>query len=164
MRWHAGSGLLLLVLALAEASLLPAVLGDAVRPSLVLIAASVWVAVRGRDGFVWAFAGGLMLDLMSSVPVGLFSFSYLIGNAVATMLDRAPIPSAALRASTWVALAGVVSQGVMLAGLALAGWQIDIIHAMTSVVLPLLLINPALALPAYFILNRLSLRRRQRVL
>jgi len=128
----------------------------------VLIAASVWVAVRGREGFVWAFAGGLMLDLMSGVPVGLFSFSYLMGNAAAAVLDRAPIPSAPLRASTWVALAGVTSQGVMLAGLALAGWQIDIIHAMTAVILPLLLVNPALALPAYFILNRLSQRRGQR--
>jgi len=158
MRQYFAAGMLLLVLAVVESSFLPAVLGGSLRPNLVLVVVSVWAAIRGSEGYVWAFMGGLFLDLTSSLPVGLYSFSLLIGNVAATIVDRAPIPSPAIRAATWVAMVTVVSNGLILAGLAITGVQFDILYAMTNVILPLLIINPALAIPTYVVLNRVNLR------
>ncbi len=162
MRWHVGALVVLLVLALAETSLLPVAIGDGLRPSLVLIATAVWVALRGVEGLFWVFVGGFMLDLTSNLPVGLTSLSLLLGNVVAAILDRAPIPSAAVRSSTWVALVTVVSYGLNIAGMAVSGLDVDVVYAMTNVILPLLVINPALAVVAHVALNQVSLRQRRR--
>src|SRR5512133_3317066 len=101
MRWYLLAIVSLLALSLIESSMLPAALASNLRPNLVLIVSAVVAAQRGSDGFAMALGGGLMLDLMSSVPLGLTSLSLLIGNVVATVLDRAPIPSRLFRTTTW---------------------------------------------------------------
>ena len=166
MKWYFLSGIFLLTTALIEASLLPAAIGTALRPGLVLVASAVWASLRGSDGFAWALGGGLMLDLMSSMPLGLTSLCLLIGNTVATILDRAPIPSRLFRTTTWVAIVTVVSHGLMLIGLALSGKVVDVGYATVNVILPLLILNPVLAIPVYAIMNAIDqrLKRRQSIL
>ena len=161
MRWYILAIVVLLVLALTESSLLPLALGTNIRPELVLIVSAVLAAQRGSDGFAMALAGGLILDLMSSVPLGLTSFSLLIGNAVATVLDRAPIPSRLFRTTTWVAIVTVVSHGVTLIGLAFGGRVIDVGYATTNVILPLMLLNPVLAIPTFVAVNGILERVRR---
>ncbi|MCS7061604.1 MAG: rod shape-determining protein MreD [Anaerolineae bacterium] len=158
MRWFIAAFMFLLGLVLAETSLLPAVLGSALRPSLVLTCTAVWVALRGTDGLLWVFVGGFLLDLSSNTPVGLTSFGMLIGNIVAGLVDRAPIPSATARAATWVALVTVVSYGLHVGGLALSGLQVDVPYAITNVVLPLMVLNSLLAVLAYAVLKPISER------
>ncbi len=161
MRWQVGTFGVVLALALAETSLLPAIVGDGLRPSLVLITTSVWVALRGSEGLLWVFVGGFVLDLTSNLPVGLMSLSLLLGNMVASILDRAPIPSPTVRASAWVALVTVVSYGLNMGGLAISGLDVDVVYAMTNVILPLLVLNPALAIVAHGALNQVNLRQRR---
>jgi rod shape-determining protein MreD len=165
MRWYILSGIVLLALAVTESSMLPAALENTLRPSLVLIVSAVWASLRGSDGFAWALAGGLLLDLMSSVPLGLTSLSLLMGNAVASLLDRAPIPSRLFRTTTWVAIVTVVAHGITLIGLSISGRVIDVSYAMATVILPLLLLNPVLSIPVYVLLNgvQMRLRRQQAV-
>ncbi len=107
-----------------------------------------------------------MLDLMSSMPLGLTSLCLLIGNTVATILDRAPIPSRLFRTTTWVAIVTVVSHGLMLIGLALSGKVVDVGYATINVILPLMILNPVLAIPVYAIMNAVDqrLKRRQSIL
>jgi rod shape-determining protein MreD len=156
MRWYVLSAVILLALAVAEASLLPAAVGNVLRPNLILIVSAVWASLRGSDGFAWALGGGLLLDLMSSVPLGLTSLSLLLGNAVATLVDRAPIPSRLFRTTTWVAIVTIVAHGLTLVGLSISGRAIDVGHATTTVIFPLLLLNPLLSIPVYVILNRVN--------
>jgi rod shape-determining protein MreD len=153
MRWYFLSIVVLLLLALTESSLLPAALGGSLRPSLILIVSAVVAAQSGSNGFAMALGGGLMLDLMSSVPLGLTSLSLLIGNTVATVLDRAPIPSRLFRTTTWVAIVTVVSQGITLIGLAVSGRSIDVSYYTTNIVLPLMIVNPLLAIPTFVVVN-----------
>ena len=162
MRWYITSFLVLLTSALIDSSLLPAVFGSSIRPGVVLVVSAVWTALRGKDGFAWALGGGLMLDLMSSAPLGLTSLGFLLGNAVATILDRAPIPSRLFRTTTWVAIVTVISHGVILIGLALSGKNVDVGYATISVILPLILLNPVLAIPVYAIMNAVDIRFRRR--
>ena len=160
MRWYLLAIVAMLALALTESSVLPMALVGNIRPNLVLIVSAVVAAQRGSDGCAMALSGGLMLDLMSSVPLGLTSLSLLIGNAVATILDRAPIPSRLFRTTTWVAIVTVVSHGIILMGLALSGKTIDVGYATVNVILPLMLLNPVLAIPTYAIVNALIERAR----
>jgi rod shape-determining protein MreD len=153
MRWYILSVVVLLALALTESSLLPIALGGGIRPNLILIVSAVVAAQSGSNGFAMALGGGLMLDLMSSMPLGLTSLSLLIGNAVATVLDRAPIPSRLFRTTTWVAIVTVVSHGITLIGLALSGKSIDVSYYTLNVILPLMVLNPVLAIPTFFIVN-----------
>ncbi len=161
MRWYVLSIVSLLALALAESSLLPGALGTNLRPNLVLIVTAVVTAQRGSDGYAMALAGGFLLDLMSSVPTGLTSLSLLLGNAVASLLDRAPIPSRLIRATTWVAIVTVVAHGVTLVGLSIGGRNVDVGYASTNVVLPLMILNPLIAIPTYGVVNILIERARR---
>ena len=156
MKWYVLSVIAVLIAALFETSLLPMAVGSAIRPGLILVLSAVWASLRGSDGFVWALGGGLVLDLMSSVPLGLTSLSLLIGNGVATILDRAPIPSRLFHSTTWVAIVTVVSQGLILAGMAMSGKTVDVGYATINVILPLMLLNPVLAVPVFAVLNAIN--------
>ncbi len=161
MRWYVLAIVSLLALSLTESSLLPAALGGSLRPNLVLIVTAVVAAQRGSDGFAMALGGGLLLDLMSSLPLGLTSLSLLLGNAVATLLDRAPIPSRLFRAITWVAIVTVITHGVTLVGLTIGGRSVDVTYAFINTILPLMILNPVLAIPTYGVVNILIERARR---
>jgi rod shape-determining protein MreD len=136
-------------------------LGNLPRPNLVLIVSSTWAAIRGDEGFLWAAGGGLMLDLLSGAPFGVNLAGLVLGNTVALLLDRVPIPVPMLRATNWVAVTTVVYYAVTLVVLAFVQRPFDITLAFTSVILPALIINPALAIPTYIVLSRLQSRLRE---
>lgn len=48
------------------------------QPDLVVILVLAWAILDpGREGMVWAFVGGLFLDLLSGVPLGISSLALL---------------------------------------------------------------------------------------
>lgn len=64
---------------LFQAALLPHVSLFGVRPDLVMLIAVAWSLVRGpHDGVVWGFVGGVMLDIFSAAPFGVFTLSLLL--------------------------------------------------------------------------------------
>jgi len=65
-------GLILILTAFAQATIFPTVrvLGG-MGPDLVLVLILVWSGLHGsREGMVWAFALGLLLDLLTLDPLG----------------------------------------------------------------------------------------------
>lgn len=160
MRRQIIAGLVLFLLAVIETSLLPEVFGTWPRPNLVLVLTSTWAAIRGDEGFVWAAAGGLMLDVLSGAPFGVNVAGLMLGNTAALLLDRVPIPVLVLRATNWVAVTTMVYYAVALVVLAFTGQPYNIQAGFTGVVLPSLIINPVLAIPTYALLNQLQARLR----
>jgi len=160
VRRHVFAGLVLFLLALAEGSFLPAVLGDLPRPNLVLIVASVWAVLRGNEGFLWASFGGLWLDLTSGAPFGLHLLGLPLGNLVAIVVDQVPNPLPWLRATNWVAVVTAVFYAVALGVLAIAQRPVNLAFAVQNVVLPALILNPLLTLPTFALLQRLQRRLR----
>lgn len=63
-------------------------IGEA-HPHPVLVFGIIWVAAAGIDrALVWAFVGGLVLDALTSRPLGLSTFSLLLAVGAAQALSR----------------------------------------------------------------------------
>ena len=64
--------LLLTSAALFQSSFVPHLLRGGPRPDLVVMLVISWALLRGvKEGLLWAFIGGLVLDLLSATPLGL---------------------------------------------------------------------------------------------
>jgi rod shape-determining protein MreD len=82
--------------ALLEVTLLPALRIGGAQPDLVLVAAVVWTFIAGFEGaLVYAFAGGLMLDVLTGRPLGSTAFALLICVGAAAALARVLEPARA---------------------------------------------------------------------
>jgi len=70
---------LLLAVALLQATALPALKILGVKPELMLLTVLAWSLLRGvEEGLVWAFLGGLMLDIFSGGPLGASALALLV--------------------------------------------------------------------------------------
>jgi rod shape-determining protein MreD len=62
--------------------------GDA-QPHLVLVLGVIWTIASGLDaGFAWAFAGGLLLDILAPRPLGSSAFALLVALSIAAAASR----------------------------------------------------------------------------
>jgi rod shape-determining protein MreD len=161
MRRHLIAGLVILMLAIAESTLLVALAGSRIRPNLVLVVSATWAAIRGNEGLLWALGGGLLLDVQSGGPFGLHLTGMTIGSLLATLLDRAPASLALFRTLNWVLIVSVAYYVVAIVVLTAAGRSLGAIDSLTNVALPSTLINLLLALPTHAVLNRLQARLRE---
>lgn len=62
--------------------------GDA-QPHLVLVLGVIWTVASGLDaGLAWAFAGGLLLDILAPRPLGSSAFALLVALSLAAAAVR----------------------------------------------------------------------------
>ena len=153
--------LVVLLAAAIESSLLPPLFRGAWRPGLTLVIASIWAHLTDNDGAIAVFAGGIALEAISGLPFGITVFALMLGNGVAALVDRAPIPSPLFRATNWVAATTLVYHLAIIGIQTLRGVEIDLATATTTVVIPLLLFNPLLSIPVFFGVRALIPRLRR---
>ena len=80
--------------------------GDA-QPHLVLVLGVIWTVASGLDaGLAWAFAGGLLLDILAPRPLGSSAFALLVALSLAAAAVR---PFQRLRPLVPVALVPALS-------------------------------------------------------
>ena len=93
--------------ALLELSLVPYISVGEAHPHLVLVlGVIVTVAVGLEPGLVWAFIGGLALDVVAGRPLGVSAFALLISVGGAAVLARALLR---IRPLTPIVLVGIFS-------------------------------------------------------
>jgi rod shape-determining protein MreD len=160
----------LTVIALLEATVLPHLQVGGAQPDLTLLVVGIWSLLRGvEEGMVWAFIGGIVLDLISSGPVtatifALLAVSFLLGIDPSTGLGRrqARQPSDnPLSLIVSAAVATVAFHLVLLAMLQLTGHELDWLDAGARVVGPRLLFNLVLMPFVYRLLGALDRRTRR---
>lgn len=116
---------LLAVLAIAQLTIAPHAALDGAFPSLPLLAAVCWTVLRGpRDGLILAIGGGLLLDLASPAPIGMYSLSFaaatlVVGGGRALTNARGMLLTAVL-----VAVGTATAMAVQLALVAAAGGHV----------------------------------------
>ena len=83
------------------------------QPDLILVAAVVWTVVAGIDtGLVWAFLGGITIDLLAPRPLGSTAFTLLLAVGAAALLSRATTRWRYLAPIVIVFLLSIVSSGI----------------------------------------------------
>lgn len=148
----------LLVLALAQSTVFTRLHLGGVAPNLVLCAAVVWSLLRGtREGLVWAFVGGLALDLLSAGPLGLSSIALLAVCALAGLAEGHVQPQSTVLSFVSVALGTVVFDVIVLLGLALSGHVLGRLEEVAGLVLASVVLNILGMLPLHWLLRRLYL-------
>ncbi|MEJ7838145.1 MAG: rod shape-determining protein MreD [Thermomicrobiales bacterium] len=84
-------GLLLALAAIAQSTIVPQLNPLEVSPNFVLVLLFIWAGLRGtREGLVWAFLAGLLIDVLSVETLGvngiaLASVALLAGSAQSRM-------------------------------------------------------------------------------
>jgi rod shape-determining protein MreD len=145
--------------AILESSVLTHLLVGGVKLDLVFAVGVAVAMVLGFEaGMTWAFAGGLMLDiLMPERALGATALTLVIVTAMALLIARASWPPRTTAIVVSVAALGVVFQLLLLAllivtsGVALAGlsvWDLVVVAVLDALV----------ALPAVLAARALDLR------
>lgn len=146
------------VLALAavlQASILPQISLAGGGPDLVFLLVLSWAIDSDlRQGVSWAFVGGLMLDLLSSLPVGTHSIPLLV-IVVALSGIGGQIYRLGLLLLIGMAVGGTLFQQLTLMTItALLGHRVQWIEDLTSIVLPTVFYNLVLIVPVYWLVRR----------
>lgn len=138
---------LLGVLSIVQTVVAPRLMVWGVRPDLLLLAVVVWSLFNGsHSGIVWAFVGGLWMDILSGGPMGGSSLA-LIAASLATGIGH----NRFFRNNPFVPLAAaivgtLVYSLVYLGILTLVGHQLSFLETVIELVLPTMLYNSILML------------------
>jgi len=150
---------LLLLLALLQATVMPQIPLLGVRPDLVLLLTVAWVMVRGlHEGAILAFIGGIVLDLFSSNPLGSHGVALLL-TIVPLGLLVAPLHRGNLVFPVAGAFAATILYNLLLLILLqILGEKVVWLTRVAQFVLPLALVHAALMPLAYWATDRLDRR------
>jgi rod shape-determining protein MreD len=145
------AGLLLLVL--FQTALAPSIWRF--RADWVLVATICWTLLGGLGaGLRWAFIGGLTLDLLGPLPIGSHVLALLITIVIAAVVTNG-LPQDLQVIPILVVLLASVLYNAILAGVMEAG-QRPVIWSRypITILLPVALVNSAIALPVWHLLLR----------
>jgi rod shape-determining protein MreD len=111
-----------LVAALFELTVVPHLSVDGAHPHLVLVLGVIWAVAAGAEsGLVWAFVGGLALDVLAPRPLGATAVALLLALGAVSLAAR---PLGRFRPAAPILLtpvASVVSSVALLIALGIAG-------------------------------------------
>ncbi len=159
----------LVLVALAEATVLPYARLGGVQPDLTLLVVGGWSLRRGvEEGAAWAFVAGIILDLLSAGPhtaliLALLTVSLILGIDPSTGVGRMrtrPFGGNPLALILAVVLATGAFHAVLLVAMELAGRPGDWLDAVSRVVLPRMVVNLILMPLVYGALGWLDRRTR----
>lgn len=149
--------LVLILLALLQVSLIPPLPLLNVPPNLVLLFVLAWAMLRGLDqAALLAFAGGIVLDLLSSLPLGSHATILLLTVIPIGLLgtsfysENLAVPTLAAFVATFLYYL------FMLLLLGILGHPLLWGHTLWRIVLPQALVQAVLMPLAYWILSRLK--------
>lgn len=132
----------LTLLAVFQATAAPQIRIAGGSVNLLLLCVMSWEQIEARgEGYIWAFIGGLAVDLISGGPFGASVLSLLAAAFIANTLggglfrDRVLLPLVTAVAGTFA------YNGVYLLIMGVFGIPIDMMTAITQVILPSALIN-----------------------
>ncbi|MEO8611730.1 MAG: rod shape-determining protein MreD [Chloroflexota bacterium] len=166
-----GSFLSIPILALAaalQASVVPQFSIFGGRPDLIFLLTIAWALNSSlEEGVVWAFAGGILKDLLSAAPTG----TSVVGMVILVFgvhFVRQQIYRVSFISLVWISLLGSFFQQItMLVILLVTGFQPAFLSTqgiepfatdLTYVIFPTMVYNLALIFPVYWIVRRIQKR------
>lgn len=148
---------LLTVLAVLETAVLSRLPLFGQIPQLPFLVALSWGLLRDlEEGVIWAFVGGLIVDLFSVGPTGLTALVWLISIALALLLAQSFPSSRVILPVLISALATILYLVLHMLLLRLFGYQTTL--AMAAALLPVALLHAVLILPVYWLMYTVEKR------
>ncbi len=149
-------GLPLLVLAaIIQVTFVPQIRLLGGEPNFVmLLVISYVVRARLEESVAWAFIGGILLDLMTSLPTGASVLSLLL---IVILIDqiRLQLAGVGFLAVIGLVIAGTLTmQFVALALTILSGYNVRLFETLSYVVLPSIVYNLVTIWPVYWFVRR----------
>jgi len=134
--------LLLTLVTVVQATAMPFVTFAGVKPDLMLVTVVSWSLLRGtRDGAIWGFTGGLLLDLFSGAPLGSTTCTLTLVGALSG-IGQASIFRANLALLVLAVAGATLAYNALLAIiLTLLGWPIDWGDMLTLILPPAMGLN-----------------------
>jgi len=135
---------LLAVICLLQATVVPRLVIWGIFPDLPLLVVGNWSLLRGsREGLVWGFVAGLMVDLFSGAPFGaatasLMAVGFLAGFGEASVFRNPFLPPVA------IFLATVVYDLLFLLVVQVSGNTVEWLPSLFRVIAPSALLNALL--------------------
>lgn len=115
------------------------------QPNLMLLVVLVWTVVRGiEEGLIWAFVGGLILDLLSGGPLASIALAMLAAAYLAGQSVVEGVGSAAVRLVILTVLGAMAYHLILLFILDWSGHAIDWTFSLLRVAGPSVAVNAAL--------------------
>ncbi len=124
---------------------------------LLLLVVIAWaLQKRVRTAWQWSIIAGLMVTLVSALPLGVPIVMYTLSAGLAQILKQRvwQVPILAMFVTTF--FASLLSQLVALGALQITGNPISFIQAINVIVLPSILLNLFLSIPIYALLGDLA--------
>jgi rod shape-determining protein MreD len=126
-------------------------------PNLLLVVVVCWSLLHTvSEGLVWAFVGGLGVDLIAGLPLGSTSLALMPTCFLAGLGRSSIFTNSVLLPALLVALATVIFGWINLILLSLRGVPVDWAGSVLRVMLPELALNVLLVLVIYPILRWLA--------
>ena len=118
--------------------------------NLVMLVALAWsVRAELSSAFIWAFIGGILIDLFSILPLGTSSAALLIIAYIANGVARQVYRVRVFTILAMTVLATVFLFAYTFAALLLLGNEYDLLTQMRLVLMPTLLYNLIVCVPVY---------------
>ena len=154
--------LLLVLIALAQTTLSPHLALLGVQPNLMLLAVLSWSLLRGgKEGMLWAFGGGMLLDILSAAPLGASSLSLLLVSFLSG-LGKVTVFRTTFSLPLLVTFAGsLLHDSAFLTILYLMGWSVDWPTSLWRLMLPAAGLNMVLMPLIYVLLRSLHERTKE---
>lgn len=151
--------LLLTSAALLQSSLLPHLSRGGLKPDLVVMLVISWGLLRGvQEGLLWAFIGGLALDLLSATPLGLSALILTLLTLLTSLGQKSIYRTSILFPLAVIFLATFGYNLALLLGWQLLGRPALWGETFLEVLLPTGLLNTLVMLPLYPLLPWLHRR------
>ncbi|NTW44623.1 MAG: rod shape-determining protein MreD [Anaerolineaceae bacterium] len=124
---------------------------------IVLIVIIAWsLQEKVKYGWFWALLAGIIISLISAVPIPVFMIGYL-GAALFAKLFHNRIWQAPLLAMMIVVfISTAIILGLEVIFIQLSGINLPLIQSLTRVILPSILLNLLFSMPIYLIMHDIA--------
>ncbi len=142
-----------------QAGLLPLLSLQGGGPNLVFLLVLSWaINADLATGIVWAFIGGIMLDLLSALPLGTSCIALLVLvfaiSGIGRQMYGLGLPTLAALTVAGTAVQQITQMVLMI----ILGYRVSFVQDLTYVVLPTMFYNLVLVLPVYWFTRRMQRR------
>lgn len=153
----------LAVVVIIQSTIVPEFRFGGAMPDLVYLFVLAWSLMAGFErGVTWALVGGVLQDLVSSLPLGTTALALVVVTFVVSLLVGEINPRNLIYAALIAGAGTAVMHLVTLLVLAVAGQGLPLLDTLTYVTLPGMVYNLIVMIPLYRVLGGIYLSARPR--